>query len=69
MLTSIFSSKPELILMDVDSLTKLVKAREEFAVYPELVIKRSIENNEYRLRKIYDMLQEAHDSKRKIHGR
>ncbi len=55
--------------MDVDSLTKLVKAREEFAVYPELVIKRSIENNEYRLRKIYDMLQEAHDSKRKIHGR
>ena len=69
MLTSLFKSKPDLILLDVDTLTRIIKSREEFASYPELVIKRSIENNEYRVKNIYNMLKESQDSKRKLYGR
>ena len=59
LLNRIFTNNPKLVLLDTTAIVNYLKTKEEFQQYPDLYLKRSIESNEVRNKKIYEMLQSS----------
>lgn len=65
LLTRIFMKNPKLVLLDSTAILNYLKTKEEFANYPDIYLKRCIENNDYRNKSIYEMLKSSYEEQKK----